>query len=330
MLQSLLDVWWSAPIVFLLLLLLYFFTHPEKVAIWSSLIASLFEKISYRSARHAVASDIQGRISSFISSNNAKEILPHSLRFKWIKDNDVSSYIEEKTVVVIMNYHDNNARNFINAVTQYTSKAFLSTVRHKMPREILAAAELAMQKKIIQEKRPDSLDFFHDEVLANKIKYNISIKSIFEKFEWLDTLGYFDNIFLTESIFAGQRLQGLEKERRIKEIKDFVEFLENIENDQFPLEYHGDVFHVHVILVAKLLKRHLKGTAPYVSRARTAQSEKADSVYVAGREKNMDFVDEVIGKIRDEGIGRLEWTRTYKTLDREGNRKNAKMALFRL
>ena len=61
-LQNFTDFWWSLPIAVLLSLLLYFFTHPDKIAIWSSLIASVFEKLSARSARHSVSTGIQGRI----------------------------------------------------------------------------------------------------------------------------------------------------------------------------------------------------------------------------------------------------------------------------
>lgn len=328
--QSFLDVWWSVPIASLLSLLIYFFTHPDKIEMWSSLIASMFEKLSKRSARHAVSSDIQSRISSYIASNNADEIFPYGLKFKWIKDDNFSSYVEEEDVVVIMDYHNNNARNFINAITQYTSKAFLPAVRHELPHEILMAAELTMQEKIIREKRPDSLDVFRDEVLPEKIANDDKTKSIYDKFEQLNTLGYFDNIFLTEFIFAGQRLQGLDLKQRAREIENFIAFLENIENEQVPLDHHGDVFCVKVILVAKAHKRYIEGILPYVRRARIELSKRTDSLYVTGREKNMDFVDEVINGIKNENIGRLEWVRSYKTLDRKRNRKNAKMALFRL
>ena len=182
--------------------------NPDKIAIWSSIIASLFEKISKRSARHSVASDIQGRISSYIKGNHASKIFPYGLKFKWIKGNDFSSYVEEEDVVVIMDYHNNNAKNFVNAIRQYTSKAFLPHVRHELPLEVLAAAELAIQEKIIREKRPDALDVFIDEILQPQIT-NTEIKSLYSKFKQLDMLGYFDNIFLTESVFVGQRLQGL-------------------------------------------------------------------------------------------------------------------------
>ena len=106
--------------------------------------------------------------------------------------------------------------------------------------------------------------------------------------------------------------------------------MKGIDDEKKPLDHHSNIFHVKIILVAKALKRYLQGAEPYINRARQAPLEKTDSLYVTGRENNMGFVDEIIDKIKAENIGRLEWTRNYKTLDGKRKKKNAKMALFRL
>ena len=51
---------------------------------------------------------------------------------------------------------------------------------------------------------------------------------------------------------------------------------------------------------------------------------------MTGRDKNIEFVDEIVDEIKNEGIGVLEWIRSYKTQDSRKNRRNAKMILFRL
>ncbi len=330
MFQNFVDFWWSFPIIILSYLLFYFFTHPDKIAIWSSLIASLFEKLSKRSARHSVASDIQGRISSYIKNNHADGILPYGLKFRWIKNDNFSSYVEKDDVIVIMDYHNNNARNFVNAIRQYTSQAFLPVIRHELPSEILTAAELTIQEKIIREKRPDALNIFNEEILSGQIDNNDEIKLFYDEFTQLNIFGYFDNIFLTEFIFTGKRLHELDLNQKTNEIKNFLTFLRNMENENFPLDYHGDVFCVQIILVAKPFIKQTHGTAPYIKRAERAYSEKANSLYVTGREPNMDFVDEIIEEITEKKIGTMEWNRNYKTLDKKKKKRNAKIALFRL
>ena len=328
-LQILRDNWWSGPFAFVVFLLGYFFTHPEKISIWSSMVASIFEKISSRSARHSVSSDIQSRISSYIKNNNVDAVLPYGLKFKWIKDDNFSSYVDEKDVIVIMDYHKNNARNFLNAIDQYLSKAFLTTIRQDMPSNVLTAAELTMKEKIIREKRPDAWEFFTKEMLPEHTAQNDGIGSVLNRFRNLDVKGYFDNIFLSELAFVGSRLQWLDNNQKTVEINAFLSFLEGIEDENVPLDYHGEIFCVQIILVAKLSTK-VFGTEAYLNRAQIASREKTNSIYVSGWERNMEFVDEVVERIKNNDIGRLEWIKSYKTLDKKRKKKNARMALFRL
>jgi len=328
--QSLIDYWWSFPIGILLFLLIYFFTHPDKIAIWSSMISGWFETLSKKSAKHSVSTDIQSRISSYIKSNKANDILPYGLKFKWLKGENFSSYVEGEDVVIIMDYHHNNARNFINAINEYTAQAFLPKVRHEIPQTILTAAELVLQERIIQEKRPDALEMFRSEVLPTKTSNNEEMKKMLERFKLLDKLGYFDNIFLSEVVFAGGRLQGLENNQKKNDFEGLIGLLEGMDDETKPLEYQGNVFKVDIILVAKQFKKFFQGTHPYLKRAEDAASKNFDSLYVLGREPNKSFVDEVITRIKEKNIGRLAVVRDYKTRDKKRRRKNAKMALFRL
>ena len=72
-------------------------------------------------------------------------------------------------------------------------------------------------------------------------------------------------------------------------------------------------------------------TAPqHVKRAKTASPKKINSLFVAGWGHNVSFVNKVVAAIKKEKIGRLEWTRNYKTYDSERRKKNATMSLFRL
>ena len=134
----------------------------------------------------------------------------------------------------------------------------------------------------------------------------------------------------SEFVFAGQRLQGLDPNQKINEVKNFLKFLINIKNENSPLYYQGDIFCVQIILVAKQNIKHRYGTAAYVRRAKTASPKKINSLFVTGWEHNTSFVNEVVTAIRKEKIGRLEWTRRFKTHNSEGGKKSATMSLFRL
>ena len=79
-----------------------------------------------------------------------------------------------------------------------------------------------------------------------------------------------------------------------------------------------------------MVKNHHEGTSPYIKRVNTASSMGLSSLYVMGWEQNMDFVDKIVDEIKSKNIGKFNWTRSFKTLDSKKNKKNAKIALFRL
>ena len=108
-------------------------------------------------------------------------------------------------------------------------------IRHELPPSVLTAAELIMHEKMIRDKRPDALDIFRDEIFPTRVQENTTIRSIYDKFRKLDKLGHFDNIFLTELIFAAPRLNGLEPNQMIDEIKNFLYFYKTYQMSKFLL-----------------------------------------------------------------------------------------------
>ena len=110
-------------------LIIYMIAHPEKIEKWHGLFARLLSFISKRAERQSVSSDIQARLYSFIKSFHLDDVLPYKIRFKWITGSNFESYVNEGEVIIIMDNHKNNARNFVNAIVAYTTQAFLPSVR---------------------------------------------------------------------------------------------------------------------------------------------------------------------------------------------------------
>ncbi|MBM2819865.1 MAG: hypothetical protein HW410_1547 [Nitrosarchaeum sp.] len=332
--QEIIDLWWSVPMAALIFIIIYFLINPEKIEKWSSIFARLFASISKKSEKHSVSADIQSRISSYVKNNNLHEIMPYGLKFKWVVGENASSYLQGEDIVIVMDYHNNNAKNFLIAIQEWTSKTLLPNIRNDIPSPILKAVELLMQEKIINSQRPDAMEFFKKEILPIKIIEEVKIKKIREQFDFLDQSGYFENVFLQELTFAGPRLQGMQEMQKYVEINGLLNLLEWLlkresDDESRPLYYSGDVFRIWFILVAKQIKVMRGDPSPYIKRAREAISKKFDSIYVGGREKNMKFTQEVIDEIKSNEIATLKWTKEFKTRDRQHKKKDAKMALFR-
>lgn len=85
-------------------LLFYLLKNPSKVAQWASMVASLLEKISGRSARHGAAVEIQGKIAMFIKPAHTEILMPYGLKIKRNVKSDDVWYADKSDLAVVMPY----------------------------------------------------------------------------------------------------------------------------------------------------------------------------------------------------------------------------------
>jgi hypothetical protein len=316
-------------------LFIYMVTHPDTVEKWSSIFFRIFSFFSKRAERNAVSTDIQTRLSSFIKNFKIDDVLPYGIRFKWVTDEDFDSYVDEGDVVVIMDNHRNNARNFIKAIMAYTSKGLLPTVRPYLSDEILKATELTLQEYIIKEKRSDALDIFRREVIPQQTENNQSIITYYKKLQVIARAGYFDTIFLNELSNSGPKLQDVDDQIGTQELEQFITFLENLSNREpldttVELNHNGSIFRPWVVLVAMTEHIAKKGITPYVKRVNEAVEKNYQSVYMLIREKSIKYLDDLIKGMKEKTTVTMRWKKEVSTRDKEGKYSKAMMILFRV
>lgn len=315
-------------------LLVYFIANPAKVEKWSAIIASLFEKLSASTARHAAAAEVQSDVSSYVKETNSAGILPYGLKIEWVKQDNVEVGVDKRRgdVVVIMQYKKDNARNFVTAIRGYTSKAFIPRIRHDIPKYIASAAELIVQEKLIRAKREDALDIFNTEILPLQIGTNEKVRDMHKLLRQVDRLGFFENIFLNEILRAKEGLKNFDDPAKTDDIEGLVDFLNGFygraPREDVPLEYRGTLFRLNIILVAKSGVIPRAGAAPYVNRAKESLSHGMRSIYVTGTKDDRRHVHDVVKSISDQNIAKLEWVRDYKKM-RDMEMQNYTIAFFR-
>lgn len=313
-------------------ILVYFLKNPSKVAQWASMITGTLEKISNRSARHSAAADIQGRMAAFIKSAHMEILMPYGLKIRWIVKGGDESYTDNSDVVVIMEYRRNSDRNFVAAARHYTSRSLLPSIRHDLPRELIGAADLVVQEKMIRAQRPDALGIFIDEVIPSIIHGSEATRHLHKSLCKLDRLGFFANIFLNEITLRWTALMDLDADARADEVSKLARFLEKFwgrtSGEDIPLDHSGRVFKVVIILVARPETKMEFGTAPYLSRARRALSQGFHSVYVTGRSQDGGFVKQVIGELKSHMPEKCEWVRRYRSRQ-QSTSYDAMIAFFR-
>jgi len=316
------------------IVILYLIMNPEKAELWGSILSRLIAFFSRKAERRSVSGDIQGRLNSFVKKYQADDVLPYGLRFKWVTNSNFESFVQNGEVVVIMNNHQNNARNFLNALIAWTDQGLLPQVKNFIPNEIMQATELTLQEKIIQSQRSDALKIFRDEILPTRLNNFSGTAKYKDKLSNLDRTGYFDTIYLSELAFAGGRLQDLLLNEVMTELNSFIEFLERLADrdpidDTTPLSIKNTVFKVSVVIVAKSFIILTRGIGPYVNRIKNAFTEKQDSIYVLIRKPNFTFVDSLIGKVEEESNTKKIWKKEILMMARKIGKSNAIMCLFR-
>ena len=311
--------------------LVYILFNLDKAEGLVAKFAKIFSYFSMRAERHAVATDIQSKIRACRKDNSVREILRHGIKFKWVTDEQNSSYMDGDDVVVIMSHHRNNAENFLNAILQYTERAVLPNVQNDIPPKVMSPIMLVMQDKIIREQRPEAMPMFRDKILNVALKKDPTLNSALENLMQLDRIGWLISIYLNEIQHVGSRLYELTDKQKNSTLGKFLQFLMTIvyrppELD-VPLSFKDRIFGLNIILVAKWENIEYENIDAYINRARQAMKDEFDSIYVTGRGLNIGFTGKVIDAIKAKNIATYVWTRKHERKDKQGTK--AILALFR-
>lgn len=315
-------------------LVIYFLMNPSKVEKWGAIIAGLAERASTRAARRSAASDVQAAVSKYVKETGSRDVLPYGLKIDWVERGAVESHVDKSRsdVVVIMQYQKNRSRNFVTAIREYTSKAFIPEVRHDIPAQIVTAAELVMQEKIIRAECIDAMGIFKTEVLPHQIGTNRELDALYKSFKRIEEMGFFENIFLNEIVISGEGLKTFAEPEKSEEIDALIDFLTTFHKrapgEDIALEHNRKLFRLGVILVARTTSMDAGGPALYARRAKKSLSMGLRSVYVTGTKDDRKYVVRVVDRISDDTPLFLEWVRDYKKT-RDMETQNYTIAFFR-
>ena len=331
MFQQIVDWLWPPSLITLAFLFIYMIFNLDKAENLASKITRIFSYFSMKAERHTIATDIQSKIRVCRKDNIIGEILKHGIKFKWVTDEQNSSYMDGDDVVVIMNHHSNNAQNFLNAILQYTELAVLPDVRNEIPPKIMLPITLVVQDKIIREQRPEAVPMFRDGVMHNAIVKEPPLEPTIEKLKQLDKAGWFVPIYLNEIQHIGSRLYELNDEQKNNTLNKFLEFLMTIvvrpPKSNVPLSFKNKIFGLNIILVAIPKNIASEDIDVYIDRVKHATIHEFDSIYVTGRGVNTDFTRKVIDAIKAKNIAKHIWTKKHEYKDKRGI--TALLALFR-
>jgi hypothetical protein len=303
----------------LLGVIIYLLKNPEKVDQWNHIITKLFEWRRQKREKQLISTSLDYRITSVARKINseAEGILPFGIRIKWKNPDEVSSYVKQGNVVVVLKKHDDLDRNIIEACMAYVPQGLLPKSRNSIDKEVLESIDHYVVRKILSDGNYTSAyNYFVRTVLDEKLTSDTEFYKWFEDMSRIDAIGFFTRVLLEEFRRLGDQLYGtLEEENYRKETKDFVEFLRKFYlrtpgDDTTKLAFLGEKIHIGIVLISKKKTWDIAGTDAYIKRIDKYRSLGVSRIFLFSyaHEKDSSIVDSegfVISVRKERDFGQM-------------------------
>lgn len=264
----------SIPWILIVGLLVYFVKNPEKVEKWSSIITKSISWIGSKWEKASVAQDIQADINGFAKTTNAgmtNPILPYGVKINWVATTSREAFVKEGKVVVKMQKHDNQARNFLYALMEWTNRGLAPESRYLIDKTVLRAIDFAFMSKVLTEtKRHDSKQLFIDEFFESEAKSGSLLERYCTAFSRLDKIGLFTGVVLPEYPSIGRRFGSVIPNEKVRfETTQLAEMLEKLSRkksgEDVSPNYKGENIGCSIVLIARPEVYSVMGLSPYLN-----------------------------------------------------------------
>jgi transcription antitermination factor NusA-like protein len=278
-------------------ILLYLFSHPEKIDAWGRLLFLVLSKTiggvsSLRRGidRGLIAWDIGAAVNATgeIIARQAPGVIPYSLRIEWVKESTVEAFLQRGEVVVRLNPHSNQERNLVIASYAYASRALLPKARQYMDSTLREASILGVVRMILGRKRTEgTYAYFHEHHLKPVMSQDRSLEKDLTLLDELESVGLLTRVFFREVRDLGERLfPNLPTQRDAQEIRALANFLYELAAKEpgkdVPLRFVGPRVKIAMVLVAKRGKLLAAGAAPYLRAIERSVLDGSDPIFVTG------------------------------------------------
>ena len=291
-----------APIVGLLV---YFIRNPEKAEKWYSIIARSLSFLSLKLEKSGVAKDIQADINSFakeVNSQTEEPILPYGVKIDWVSSTTPESFVKKGNVIVRMRHHENQAKNFLYATLEWTSKGLIPEARNLLDKTVLRAVDLFFISNFLtKKKRFDVKQVFFDVIYEPEVKKGSLLERYCNVFNNLEKTGCFAGIVLPEFSSLGRRMRSVLPDQKVKlETIGFINMLEKLSRkppgEDVSPTYKGENIKCSIVLIARQDTYLMRGLAPYLNWINKCCNRGICSFYVCAiGDPNI----KIVKKIRD-------------------------------
>ncbi len=286
-------------------LVVFFLTHPEKVEIWSALIAKALSRIKvwFRGAhKHYVKHELQGRVNEFTSkvSKQAPYLGATKCRVEWeTGDTDKKAFLEGDEVIIRLRREDPDDMNFVHGAYHFVSTALLHKVKRYVSPSHRESIDLFVTTAMLQAEKPSLVSHFLDEYLhPATADADSKVVRFFDQYSHIDKGGLFYTVLLQELDFLGDKVFGGRKDDTIIiEVNDLVSFLEGFAGrsigEEMEMKFDRSYCRFALVIVGKSFNV-AEGARVFVNYInRDLAPKDIETVYVLGSAANEPVLNEV-------------------------------------
>jgi hypothetical protein len=289
-------------VIFLTLLDLLFNLTPKLSALKSNIWTFFAERTKHKKLEKiAIKSNIETIVNETV--NKLSSELPkgwiNRASIQWVRDKSASS-IENNEIILRIKPFESQDYNLLNGIYFFFTQSLFPTTKEVVPINIRKSAALQISNRTISNNKPYLISKFQEEFLEKEIQEDSSILNYINRFNKIDTQGFFTGIFIREISNVAEISRYTELritiEKEISEILDHIlEFQTKSSRCEDDNWYRiGPTTSFAFMLVARPSHKSMK---PYLRRAKERINQNIDRLYVLGCNQEIGFVQEVINSI---------------------------------
>ena len=303
-----------------LVLLLTWVFYPEKIEKWAILLHKFFAYVSEKHERKYIAKHIESKINTHTEKlcSECKGALPYSIKIKWMKIDNVESELREGKLIVKMENHRNQSKNFAYAVREYVPNTLIPKARRYVEPTLMEGIDYTTSKGILSDDTR-ALSYFAD-IAEKDFDAKPELKQVVDELDTLHRQGCLTRIILSE-FAALSKLYPSDPDKRIhQETVDFqknvLEFATKEPEEDVDTRFNRKNMQVAIVPIARLSKLLTVGTRPHLAFIDRTIKEGINRFYVTAVGVNIPYAKELSETLMEtRGFRKLsedEYTGIYR------------------
>ena len=276
-------------VIGMIIVVVFCICNIDKLLLFKAAIYGCFSKFSAFAKKNQLSNQVRGTILRTIKKNNLStgNIIPEDLKVEWVNSEEKDVFIHKQQVIIRIKQKSNPNENLVSVISDYVNTGLLYDVKQYLNKDIMAASQLLMIRKILQNANKDALPYWDNNFLTPEFNKDCDLKENFYKLQAIDKNGMFVGILLNEFKKAGLSIYGeIEDPELWAESSEFTRFLYDIalgiSNDPERLRFNRDYFKVSIFLTASDKTLRDSGIRPFMKAMLEQLDNGIQTIYIFG------------------------------------------------